>query len=326
LASIGIVGSAANAAVSVGWTNPPQHAEFQVGTVVNPLGSVSTSGVIGQGLDFSIVMDSSGSMFTNATATDANGNTVTKSRGDWQKEGAQLLVDGLPDNATVSIIEFDSNASTVIGQTALDAAGRAAVAAAISSVDESGGTFIGSGIDQSRNELLPGTPGFDQQMVVFSDGSTSGNPSTNAANAVAAGVESVSSVALPGAILSTMQGIASSGNGTFIDATSDIGIVTNLLGGGGGTPVGIASIEITDPDGNMYTVGSLGNVFQAGNFALNLGLNTWNVLVTDDLGNTASAQLTLKGTTGVIPLPASAWLLISGVGAIGALRRRARKS
>ncbi len=312
----------ASAAVSVGWTSPPQHAEFTVGASVNPLGVASASGVIGSGLDFSIVMDSSGSMLTNQTAIDGSGASVTKSRGAWQKEGAQLLVDGLPDTATVSIIEFDSSASTVIVQTTLNAAGRAAVAAAINSVDESGGTDIGSGIRQSEGELVPGTPGFDQFMVVFSDGSTSGNPSVDAANAVAAGVESVSSVALPGAIVGTMQGIATNGNGTFVDARNDIGLVTNLLGGGGGTPIDIASIQITDPDGNVFNVGSLGGVFAAGAYNIKLGLNTWNVLVTGTDGSTASADLTLKGVTGVIPLPAAGWLLITGVAGLGFLSRR----
>ena len=150
----------ATAAVSVSWTSPPNHEVFPVGTHVTPQGLASASGFTGTGVDFSIVMDSSGSMSNSQTATDGNGNTVTKSRGAWQKEGALSLVAGLPDTATVSIIEFDSDANILIGQTLLDATGRAAVAAEINSVDESGQTDIPDGINLSTNELTVDNNGF----------------------------------------------------------------------------------------------------------------------------------------------------------------------
>ena len=320
----------ASAAVSVNWQSPADGASFQVGTKVTPVGRASATGVVGQGLDVSLVGDSSGSMGATETATDSAGNTVTKTRGAWQKEGMQSLVDGLPDNATVSIVEFDSNANTVIGQTVLDAAGRAAVATAINSINESGGTFIGSGIQEAEGELVPGTPGFDQVMVVFSDGSTSGNPSIDAANAVTAGVESVNAVTLPGAVFSTMQGIADSGNGTNVDARNDIGLVNSLLsGGGGGQPVGIASIDVTDPDGNVIpTTAGVGGIFQAPMYHLNLGANIWTVKVTGTDGSMATDTLTVFGvnTTAPIPLPAGGALLLSAlVSGIG-LKRLRRQS
>lgn len=323
----------ATAAVSVSWTSPPNHEVFPVGTHVTPQGLASASGFTGTGVDFSIVMDSSGSMSNSQTATDGNGNTVTKSRGAWQKEGALSLVAGLPDTATVSIIEFDSNANILIGQTLLDASGRAAVAAEINSVDESGGTNIPAGINASTTELTtnaapPGdpTPGFNQAMVVFSDGSTSGNVVTATQAAVAAGVETVDSVALPGAIISTMQSIADNGNGTFIDATNDIGLVNNLLSGIGGLPIGLASLEVTDPDGNTTAVSTgVGGIFQAPTYNIGLGANIWTVTGVDTEGNVATATLKVVGEAAVIPLPASSLLMLSAIaGGIGVSRLRRR--
>ncbi|WP_238547609.1 VWA domain-containing protein [Meridianimarinicoccus roseus] len=330
-AAVALMGSmpgAASAAVSVVWDSPANNSTFTVGTVVAPLGRASATGVIGTGLDLSIVMDSSGSMFTSVTATDGNGNTVTKSRGAWQKEGALALVAGLPDTATVSIVEFDDNGTTVIGQTVLNAAGRLAVQAAINSVDESGGTVIGDGIDAAASNLLPGTPGFDQAMVVFSDGSTSGNPSINAATAVANGVETIDAVALPGAVISTMQGIASAGNGTFVDATSDIGLVNNLLAGlSGGLPIGLASLTVTTPDGTITPVTTgVGNIFQSPAFALNLGNNIFTATATDTDGNVAVATLNLIGVQAAIPLPAAGWLMLTVLGGGLGMSRLRRKS
>jgi len=322
--------SVASAAVSVSWTSPANNSTFLVGTTVTPQGLASASGTTGTGVDFSIVMDSSGSMRGSATAVDSNGNTVNKPKSAWQREGAISLVNGLPDTATVSIIRFDANASAVIGQTLLDPAGRAAVIAAINGVGDAGpATRIDLGIDTSASTMLPGTPGFNQAMVVFSDGSpTGGNANASAAAAVVAGVESVDAVALPGSNVSVMQNIATNGNGTFVNATSDIGLVNNLLSGiGGSLPVGLASLEVTDPDGNTFSQGvGVGGVFVVPSYDIKLGNNIWSVIGTDTLGNTASASLNLIGVEAAIPLPATGILLLSVLGGglgLSRLRRRA---
>ncbi|MFV0244816.1 MAG: VWA domain-containing protein [Qingshengfaniella sp.] len=324
---------AASAAVSVSWQSPANNSTYAVGTVVSPLGQALASGVTGAGFDFSIVMDSSGSMASWATATDGTGATVSKSRQAWQQEGAIALVNGLPDTATVSIIEFDGDANTVIGQTALNSvANRQAVIDAINTVDASGGTYIGRGIDESaNNNLVPnGTAGFTQHMVVLSDGSTSGVPGNSAAAAVLAGVETIDSVAMPGSNITTMQSIATNGNGTFIDATGNIGLITGLLGGlpGGGLSVGIASLEVTTPDGTTTGVGTgVGGTFTSPAYALQLGNNIFTAFVTGTDGTSATATLNLIGVDGTapVPLPAAGWMLLSVLGGLGAARGLRRR-
>ncbi|UCB54631.1 MAG: VWA domain-containing protein, partial [Thiotrichales bacterium] len=314
----------AQAATSVSWVSPADGTVFPVGAMVMPEGQASATGTTGAGLDLALVLDSSGSMTQLETV-----GAITQSRALWQKDAAIALVNSLPTTAvSVAVIEFDSNANLVRQLSPL-LSEKAQVIAAINSVDASGGTTIGTGIDVATTELTGAnhTVGRSQQMIVFSDGSTFGNPSVNAANAVAAGVDNVHSVALPGASISTMQGIASSGNGTFFDASTANGIqdLIDLFSGLGGNLVDIDHVDITMPDGTFVgsvPVDALGN-FKTPAWLMELGANTFTATAFGTDGSSASAQLTLIGRDAVqTPEPGILGLLGLGLISIFGIRRR----
>ena len=143
--------STAVAGTSVAWTSPPNGSSFPAGTAVSPTGQASAFGTIGgTGLDLALVLDSSGSMQLNAG--------TSQSLQQWQKDAAIALVNALPVGSTaVTVIEFDSSASTVrvLSELSTD---KVQIIAAINSVDASGGTTIGSGIDQAASELTGANP------------------------------------------------------------------------------------------------------------------------------------------------------------------------
>ena len=315
----------AQAATSVSWNSPADGSAFPVGTTVAPTGTASGIGQTGTGLDLMLVLDSSGSMTINQTV-----GGVTQSRAQWQKDAAIALVNSLPaNNISVGIVEFDSDSNLVRSLSPL-LTDKALIIAAINGVDASGGTFIGSGIDTATAELTGAnhTAGRSQQMVVFSDGSSSGNPPAAAAAAVLAGVDSVHSVALPGANITTMQSIATAGNGTFIDASTAQGIqdLIDLFSGvGGGTLVGIDHVDIEMPDGTLIgsiAVDAFGNFITPGWF-MELGANTFIATAYGTDGTSASASLTLYGTASSVPEPSLLGLL--GLGLIGMIGARRRK-
>lgn len=310
------------AVTAVNWISPPDGSSFPVGTTVAPTGIASATGTIGDGLDLALVLDSSGSMASNYTV-----NGVTKSLAQWQKDAAIALVNNLPTtNVAVAIVEFDSDANLVRQLTTL-MTDKALILAAINSIDASGGTYIGAGVDVATAELTGAnhTTGWAQQMVVFSDGYTSGTPATNAAAAVIAGVDAVHSVALPGASISTMMSIAAAGNGTFINASTPTGIqdLIDLFSGVGGSLVGIDHVDVTMPDGTFLgsiAVDALGN-FQTPDWLMQLGPNEFLATAYATDGTSASALLTLYGTTAV-PEPGTLGLLGMGLISLFGMRRR----
>ncbi|KNX40165.1 von Willebrand factor type A domain protein [Roseovarius tolerans] len=159
--SVGLFGgSAANAAGSVQFNSPADGSSAVVNTAITPTGSASITGTTGDGLDLVLVLDSSGSMGGSRAAA--------------QRAAAKALVASLPTStSSVSIVEFDSDANLVIGLTPLTPASNiTAINAAIDVVDASGGTFIGSGIDEATGILTGAgaTASRSQQMVVLSDG------------------------------------------------------------------------------------------------------------------------------------------------------------
>lgn len=317
------------AATSVSWNSPADGSSFPVGTMVTPDGTANAKGVTGKGLDLVLVLDSSGSMGWNQTV-----GGVTKTRQQWQRDAAIAMVNSLPTGfVSVGVVEFDGNANLVRQLSPL-LSDKAAIITAINSVDASGGTNIGSGIRAATAELTGAnhTAGRAQQMVVFSDGSTYGNPSNDAAAALAAGVDSVHSVALPGANLGTMQGIASNGNGTFINASTAQGVqdLINLFSGYGGSLVGIERVDITMPDGTFLgsvAVDAFGN-FSTPGWLMGLGVNTFVATAYASDGTSASAELNLYGTTtttdpsGSVPEPGILGLLGLGLMGIVGVRRR----
>jgi Ca-activated chloride channel homolog len=311
----------ARADTSVAWVSPADNSAYPANTAVTITGQAGATGLVGGGLDLVLVLDSSGSMSTTATS-----GGVTKSRQQWQRDAAIALVNSLPSGSTsVGVVEFDSDANVVRSLIPLTG-NLASVVAAINSVDASGGTNIPSGIQVATAQLIGAahTAGRPQHMVVISDGVTDGNPSVTAAAAIAAGVDSVHSVALPGASLATMQSIASAGNGTYINATSNIQGLIDIFAGTAGSLVGLDYVDVTLADGTVLhdvTTDAFGN------FSLNVnvaaGVNTFvaNAFGTD--GTSASTSLHLVGTTEAsVDEPSGLALLGLGILAIGAMRRR----
>ncbi|TCS42029.1 VWA domain-containing protein [Reinekea marinisedimentorum] len=312
----------------VSWTSPANGSSYDSGSTVTLTGTANTTGSISDQLDLVIVMDSSGSMGSYRNSTGGYcydyGSSSCKTVQDWQKEAALTLVNNLPAATTsVSIVEFDSYSSTVQTLVSLST-NLADITNAINSVNASGGTNIGTGIDQATSELtgINATAGASSQMVVFSDGYSSGSPAASASAAIAAGVDAVHSVALPGASITTMESIATAGNGTFINATTDISSLTSIFTSGG-TLAGLDYVDITLNDGTLVSDVAT-DAF--GNFSIDVviaaGTNNFFADAYGTDGTSATAQLTLNGRTSDVPEPATLGLLAAGLFGMGAARRK----
>lgn len=307
---------------AVNWIAPSYGTTFPVDTIVSPTGIASGIGTTGDGLDLALVLDSSASMTALVSV-----NGVTQTRAQWQKDAAFAMVENLPmTNVAVAVVEFDYYSSLVRWLSPLSTE-KDAILAAINAVDASGSTFIGKGIDVATAELTGDnhTAGWVQQMVVFSDGYTAGVPATNAAAAVAAGVDAVHAIALPGADLASMQSIAAAGNGTFIDASTPSGLQEMLerFSGLGGTLVGIDHVDISMPDGTRLgsiAVDALGN-FQTPDWLLQLGPNEFLATAYAIEGSMVAAPLLLYGTSQVAEPDTFLLLGLGMIGLIGIRRK-----
>lgn len=296
---------AAQAAVGVSWVSPLNNTVFAAGSIVDLSGAANASGTIGgTGLDLALVLDSSGSMSTVNSG---------QSRQAWVKQAATALINALPQGSTsVSIVEFDSDANLLQALTPLSS-GKAAVLAAVNTVDASGGTNIGAGIDKAKTELTGAnaTAGRIQVEVVISDGVSSGTPANSAANAFLAGVEAVHTVGIPGHSAPTMQAIATAGHGTYTNGT-DLTALVGLFSGTAGNLVGIDSVDVVLNDGtflNNVAIDGLGN-FVLPSVTLFAGNNVFKAIAYDTLGNSAESTLTLIGA---VPEPETWGLLMAGL-------------
>jgi hypothetical protein len=309
------------AATSVSWLTPANGSSYPVGTVVNPTGAASGVGSTGGGLDLALVLDSSGSM-------SGAGQTA-------QKNAALALVAGLPvATSSVAIVRFSSSASTPLGLTPVST-GLTAINNAINGTPSSGGTNIGLGIDAGSAALTGAlhTAGRTQMMVVISDGSTSGAiPGERADAAIAAGVDNIHAVGVPGHNVSQMRGIVDGADDIYGNS-DDHGIYTSgtltqllaLFNGTGGNLVGLDHIDVTLPDGNVlssYPTDGLGN-FTLPNWAMLPGANTFKVDAYGTDQTTATATLTLYGVQQSVPDGGTTLMLLGlSLGAISFAKKR----
>lgn len=307
----------AQATTSVAWTAPPNGSTYLVGTPVAPIGQASASGIVGgTGLDLALVIDESGSMSGSGLAT--------------AKTAAIALVNALPTaSSAVSVIGFDSSSHTytLLLQLTSD---KTTVINAINSIAAGGGTTIGSGISAATAVLTGGThtAGRSQQMVVLSDGYTSGDPEVNAVAAMAAGVDAIHTVGIPGHSVATMRDIVDGPDNTYGNAddygvytASDLSGLVALFSGTGGNLVGIDHVDLTLPDGTFIAsvpVGGLGN-FSAPSWAIQSGAQTWIATAYGTDGSSASASLTLYGVQSQGTPDAGSSLALMGLGLIGLL-------
>lgn len=308
----------AQAAVGVSWVSPLNNTVFAAGSLVDLSGAANASGTIGgTGLDLALVLDSSGSMSTVNSG---------QSRQLWVKQAASALINALPQASTsVSVVEFDSDANLLQALTPLSS-GKAAVLAAVNTVDASGGTDIGAGIDKAKTELTGAnaTAGRIQVEVVISDGVSSGNPPLSAFNAFTAGVEAIHTVGIPGHSPGTMQAIATAGHGTYTNGT-DLTKLIGLFSGTAGNLVGIDSVDVVLNDGTFLdnvAIDGLGN-FVLPSVTLFAGNNVFKAIAYDTLGNSAESTLTLIGA---VPEPEAWGLLMAGLLVCGvSVRARSAK-
>jgi hypothetical protein len=308
IAFVLIITCRVRAEITPSWTTPNNTM------VTVPAGGslpFQTAGNVSIFFDAMLVVDTSGSMNTNTGQTAPNGGTR---RGDWVLGGAEALVDALDDEIRLGLVDFDLDSLLVaplapLGPPAAVPSHRQALKTALRALDRVGGTDFAQAIDFTA-EYLANVPGGgnSKHIVVVSDGDSSSTEARMATmNAIAAGVDSVNAVGLPGADAVLMREIADLGNGVFVDGTNLGALVDGfkLILNDAET---LTRLDITLPDGSTLenvAVGADGAFTIDG--LIRQGNNLFRATATSNLGNIAFADL--NGIGGVIPEPATVALL-----------------
>jgi len=260
------------------------------------------------------------------------------SREEAQEAAALALVAGLPSaTSSVAIVRFSHTPSLALPLTPVDG-DLSAIHAAIVGTGASGRTNIGKGISAATSTLTGTrhTPGRTRMMVVISDGETSSGSSSGdlADAAVLLGVDTIHAIGVPGHRVETMRGIVDGADDVFgtaddhgISMSGSLAALEALFNGTGGNLVGLDSIDVILPDGNMltdYPTDGLGN-FELPEWVMLPGANTFDVVAYGTDGTKASAFLTLYGTSNGVPDGGTTALLFgSALGLLSLLKRKPR--
>lgn len=223
-------------------------------------------------------------------ALDDSGS-MSVSEYNLQKQGLANALSLLPTNGTyeIAVVKFNSTAQTILAPTVVTASNLGTIQTTITGAARNGGsTCIGCGINLLVD--LFGDIGSDLGLInVSTDGGNNvGNPNTAVTNAQNNGFDSLSFEAVGVTSTSTLNSLAS-----------------------------------------LAFPGTV-QVYNSGDALPNPLTESFVIRVTDFAGYEAAIRSKLQrivdvtdpNTPDPIPLPAGAWLMIGGLGALAAVRRR----
>ena len=340
--SVFVILSSLAHAIEPTWTTPN---DLSITVPVNGTTPLSAQGVISGGaFDALLVLDTSGSMSCQAIIDPArrdcrtggnepvgetaeNGGTQ---RGDWVIAGAKALVNNLDDQIRLGLVEFDTNANgpnpgiLALGSSTDSESHRDSMLNAIDFVmrnsQRDGGTDLVKAIEFAANSLLASKIDDNSQHIVLV---TDGSPSTDAGQtaaqvneaaqrAIDAGIDTINTVAIPGADLDAVQDIARIGQGSFVDG-SNLNELTESFALILENAEGLESLSVTLlHEGADMEIELSPELDLNGNFIVNApiaaGLNTITATTNSKRGIQAAAELRVFGV--MVPEPTSRATLI----------------
>lgn len=296
------------------WTTPDQ-------TVVTlPRGGSATfraEGYVTGDFDALLLFDTSGSMAYPIPDDAPPAQNGGRRKYDWALDGSDALIDALPNGVGLGLVDFDSAARLVLevsdlGDPNETPSHRAALKAALRTLNRSGGTDIARAIRFAANALLNRPERSDSlHLVLMTDGGSNVAAAAAATEeAIGLGVDSINTVGLPGADTVTLGRIAELGNGEFADGTD----LTQLLERFRRILDEAETLERLDielPDGSLLEQVPLdGDGLFAVEGLIQEGDNVFRAHATSNLGNVVVRDLHIIGQT--VPEPSAFALLAVG--------------
>jgi len=324
----GNLASESDAGIIPVWTTPDNSV------VTLPASGSATyrlQGYVTPDFDAMLIMDNSGSMKNEIPANVPPARNGGRQRGDWALDGADDFIDGLADQVRLGLTKFAGTSELLsdvaeLGPPNATPSHRAALKALLRTLDRQGnGTNIANAITFATDHLLNRpNPGDSLHLVLVTDGQpTVGDTRVATNNAIARGIDSVNTIALPGANPNVLRDIAERGHGVFVDGTD----LTQLLPLIEKLVEDIETLERLDielPDGTLLedvAVGSEG--FFAIDGLIQEGDNVFRAHATSNRGNVAVSELHVLGRP--VPEPSALALLAitTGLAVACATRRSA---